>query len=126
MPCGLSWIESPSDIATTANFGRSVRAEAETAVHAGHRRGVDDVTALAVRADMRQEAADAVHTPIRLTSITHRQLSSEMLSMPPPAATPALLQTTCTWPNASKATFAAASTLPGSATSQPMPRTFGP
>ena len=32
-------------------------------------------------------------TPIRLTSITHRQFSIEMASMPPPAATPALLHT---------------------------------
>ena len=64
-------------------------------------------------------------TPIRLTSITQRQLSSEIASMPPPAATPALLQITWTLPNASYVACAARSTLWGSATSQPTPRTFG-
>src|SRR5258705_5860034 len=62
-------------------------------------------------------------TPIRLTSSTQRQLSREMLSMPPPAATPALLQTTCTLPKASKDSLAACSTLAASATSQTVPRT---
>ena len=65
-------------------------------------------------------------TPIRLTSSTHRQLSSEMLSMPLPPATPALLQTTWTFPKASYDALAACSTLAGSATSQITPRTFGP
>src|SRR5713226_8002862 len=66
------------------------------------------------------------NTPIRLTSSTHRQLSSEILSMPPPAATPALLQTTWTFPNASHDASAARSTLTGSATSQLTPRISGP
>src|ERR1700733_2708700 len=65
-------------------------------------------------------------TPIRLTSSTHRQLSSEMLSMPPGAATPALLQTTWTFPNAAYEASAARPTLTGSATSQMTLRTFGP
>src|SRR3954463_8539767 len=49
-----------------------------------------------------------------------------MLSMPPAAATPALLQTTWTLPNASIVSFAARSTLAASATSQTTPRTSGP
>jgi hypothetical protein len=60
-----------------------------------------------------------------LTSITHRQLSSEMWSIPPPAATPALLQTTCTFPKASNAAWAARSTLAASATSQMVPPMSG-
>src|ERR1700675_4845765 len=65
-------------------------------------------------------------TPIRLTSSTQRQLSSEIRSMPPPAATPALLQTIWTLPNASNVVFAARSTLAGSATSQTVPLMSGP
>src|SRR5882757_6916129 len=65
-------------------------------------------------------------TPIRLTSSTQRQLSSEILSMPPAAATPALLQTTWTFPNASIVSLAARSTFAASATSQRTPRTAGP
>src|SRR6516165_91226 len=61
-----------------------------------------------------------------LTSSTQRQLSSEILSMPPNAPTPALLQTTWTFPNASYDVLAACSTLMGSATSQVTPRTSGP
>src|SRR3954470_8685847 len=73
-----------------------------------------------------KKARTPCSTPIRLTSSTHRQLSSEMLSMPPAAATPALLQTTWTLPNASIVSSAARSTLPGSATSQTTPRTSDP
>src|SRR5258708_18287858 len=65
-------------------------------------------------------------TPIRLTSSTQRQLSSEIRSMPPPAATPALLQTIWTLRNASNVAFAARSTLAGSVTSQTVPLTSGP
>src|SRR5271163_1372396 len=65
-------------------------------------------------------------TPMRLTSSTHRHVSSEMSSMPPPPATPALLQTTWTFPNASYDASAACSTLEGSVTSQPTPRTPSP
>ena len=45
---------------TTANLARRVGTEAEPAIHPGHRRGVDDVAAFAVGADVRQEGADAV------------------------------------------------------------------
>jgi hypothetical protein len=48
------------------------------------------MAAFAMRADVRQEAFDAVKHAHQLTSITHRQLSSEMWSIPPQAA-PALL-----------------------------------
>ena len=46
--------------------------------------------------------------------------------MPPGLPTPALLQTTWTFPNASYAALAACSTLKGSATSQATPRMSGP
>ena len=46
-------------------------------------------------------------TPIRLTSSTQRQSSSKMSSMPLPPATPALLQTTWTFLNASNDAAAA-------------------
>ena len=62
-------------------------------------------------------------TPIRLTSSTQRQVSSEISSMPPPPATPALLQTTWTLPKACDTPpWPRRSTLAGSATSQVTPR----
>jgi hypothetical protein len=48
-----------------------------------------------------------------------------MWSIPPPAATPALLQTTCTRPNASNEACAARSTLAALATSQMVPPMSG-
>src|SRR5258708_17614601 len=44
-------------------LARHVRAEAEPAIHPGHRGGVDEVAAFAVLADMREEGPDAVENP---------------------------------------------------------------
>jgi len=78
-----------------------VGAEAEPALQPGHRRGVDDVAAFAMGADMRQEGNGCREgRPIRLTSSTHRQVSSEMSSMRLRRRPRHCLQTTWTWPNA--------------------------
>src|SRR5882724_722079 len=56
-------------------------------------------------------------TPQRLTPSTHCQSRCVAVSRPPQAATPALLQSTCTAPNVSKARAASACTWASSVTS---------
>src|SRR6266481_8927702 len=126
MPNGLSCVASPSDMPTTANllatYGLKPSPLFIPAIEAVLTMWPPSPWARICGRKVRTPCS----TPIRLTSSTHRQLSSEMLSMPPAAATPALLQTTWTFPNAWYEAFAAHSTLTGSATSQATLRTLGP
>jgi hypothetical protein len=76
-------------------------------------------------ADVGKKGSDAVQDTHKV-DVDHPPPSVECnVSMPLPPPTPALLQTTWTFPNASYDAFAARSTLAGSATSHPTPRTCG-